>query len=219
MANLDLLDHLVVLVRARHFCECARVAYTPHTLRTRKERERKKRVGQGGSMRGKDVVARGVRLVDEREGASVGAHVHLRSDAWCVTSQFAPDDDWCDVADVILPGRLGRYVYPSDAVFSVNEKAHTSVQDWRDAVRCETEMVRGTSMRSRVNHLSAAAASDMDAAVVEDDEDDEDDVEADEDDEDDGDQALDDVDEAGPARHEGDDAVPKPWLTIEECDD
>jgi hypothetical protein len=91
-------------------------------------------------------------LLATREG---GHHpprrfVHMQTDEWAITSDVPPEGvSSSPVADVILVGRLGAYVYPADAAFHVRASpsscAPTSVDDLARAEEAERGAVRSCS--------------------------------------------------------------------------
>lgn len=96
----------------------------------------------------------GIRLSTGRP-ASVRAHVHLSTDEWKITSDVRVEDVSTapKVLDRILPGRLGSFVYPDDAVFSLRNARRTSLADL-DATLCAERSIRRRS--ERMNHISVA---------------------------------------------------------------
>ena len=81
---------------------------------------------------------RGVALVDGREGVASLPHVHAQGDDWVVTSAVAPNDESLLTAAVVecpLPGALGRFVLPHDAVFHMPRKRGPTTRADLDAVQ------------------------------------------------------------------------------------
>lgn len=72
----------------------------------------------------------GVQLLTGKPKAPVSGHVHLEHDGWCITSKTYPPTDptflTTDLLDISLPGPLGCFLYPKDAVFHVKEQTHTT---------------------------------------------------------------------------------------------
>lgn len=99
---------------------------------------------------------KGVRLRDASEGTPVGAHVHCAGPTWAITSHVpvGPEMLTAPVLDRVLPGRLGCYVYPQDAVFHMTSRATTSRTDLDDVTASERV---GASDGEWVNHLTVDA--------------------------------------------------------------
>ena len=73
------------------------------------------------------VVQTGVRLSDGKNHVDIGKHVHLSNETWSITSNVSPSDILShDVLDRVLPGALGAFVYPNDAVFHIMDKPNTT---------------------------------------------------------------------------------------------
>lgn len=128
----------------------------------------------------------GVRLLDDREEAAVGAFVHAKDADWMITSNVEIGRPLleCDVLDRLLPGRLGAYFYPIDAVFHMPHLARgTRTSDLRKVIARETSRETGDGDDDVVHHMSVAA--DAEEGVVQEDEDEDDSEEEDDEDEDD----------------------------------
>jgi hypothetical protein len=99
----------------------------------------------------------GVALAGGREGAAVERHVHATGSTWTITSTVpcGPALLEAEVLDRLLPGALGRYVYPADAVLHITGKTATRRADF-DALLQEEEVVADAEEQARVNHLSVA---------------------------------------------------------------
>jgi hypothetical protein len=152
-------------------------------------------------------MATGVRLACGTAGARVGAHVHLAHEDWAITSDVAPGDPAMldALLDAVLPGAVGCYVYPRDAVLHLPAQAATGAADLqRVLARHRRERADGGR---RLNQRTVASVADgegsaaSDASSSDDDDDDDDDVAASDDEDEpppagDDDKAADDDDEA-----------------------
>lgn len=98
----------------------------------------------------------GVALADGRESVPAKPHVHMACDAWQITSSVpcGPALLEADVLDRALPGALGRYVYPADAVLCVPSKQTTLRADLERLLAAER--VEDALEEARVNHLSVS---------------------------------------------------------------
>tara|TARA_B110000046_G_scaffold85704_1_gene93738 strand:- start:581 stop:1072 length:492 start_codon:yes stop_codon:yes gene_type:complete len=98
----------------------------------------------------------GVALADGREGVPAKAHVHMACGAWQITSSVpcGPALLEADVLDRALPGALGRYVYPADAVLCVPSKQTTVRADLERLLAAER--VDDALEEAHVNHLSVS---------------------------------------------------------------
>lgn len=99
----------------------------------------------------------GVALVDRTEGVTTRSFVHQQRDGWVVTSATPPDQSILDVdtLETCLPGFLGTYVYPRDAVFHKTTQTITTLADLdrEMQVQRETHVDRVRRMlRTRMNH-------------------------------------------------------------------
>ena len=75
-------------------------------------------------------MATGVSLRDDAAGVPPRAHAHAEGDGWRITSDVALRDVLtAPVLDRTLPGALGRYVYPEDAVLHLTDRARTTAAD------------------------------------------------------------------------------------------
>lgn len=96
--------------------------------------------------------AMGVRLRDDRYCDSVHRHVHNETDTWTITSTVPIDDViHTTVLDRILPGLLGAFVYPDDAVFSMKKKRETTCSDLRRVLQEESS---NRQTHGHINHIS-----------------------------------------------------------------
>lgn len=84
----------------------------------------------------------GMRLADEALGVPMGAHIHLATENWSISSAH-PITKLGTVAvlDRVLPGLLGSFFYPSDAVFAAATR-DTTRDEWQQAVTAEEERLR-----------------------------------------------------------------------------
>lgn len=98
----------------------------------------------------------GVGLADMREGIPVGEVVHAACGAeWCITSAvpLGPELLRAEVLDVMLPGRLGCYVYPADAVLHVPAHQDTKRTHVDHIFRNETNGLVG-DVQDVIHHMS-----------------------------------------------------------------
>lgn len=110
----------------------------------------------------------GVALLTGAEGQSKKKHVHARSSEWEITSDRAiADVPFCDVLDRILPGRLGSYVYPADAVFACATRKSTTDADLASIIAKERSKRTGGHY---INHITVAA-NEVEAPPVDDEDD------------------------------------------------
>ena len=128
------------------------------------------------------MVVVGIHLGSGKEKA-VGPHVHAQGETWAITSKHPVDESLLtvDVLERLLPGCLGAYVYPHDAVMHIPGKKRTTAAD---AARTLSESQKGPEAHEirRINHLTLKEYED---SFVEDvaEYDEEDDYEEDEDEE------------------------------------
>ena len=122
---------------------------------------------------------KGVSIHDEVDGCAKGAFLHHSTSDWEVTSD-SPIESVCDGAVLTkeLPGRLGAYVYPWNAVFTLKNKTQTSLQDYYNSCHSETVIV---TERHHMNHISVEVTettvqSDNECEDEEEEEDDDDNV-------------------------------------------
>ena len=117
----------------------------------------------------------GVLIEKNEQGHQIGTYVHLWTDEWCITSNHAVDApmNW-SVCERTLPGRLGAYVYPNDAIFAIHGKAQTRVVDLNEAIATERSARRDST---RVNHISISEITSEVAHVSDEEEDEEEDEE------------------------------------------
>ena len=96
---------------------------------------------------------KGIRLSDGREGTAVGRHVHCKGGTWSITSKVPVGPAMLSQPplDRLLPGMLGCYVYPSDAVFHLHDRAHTTQADWEAVAAAEHV---SEAREEWVNHLT-----------------------------------------------------------------
>lgn len=94
----------------------------------------------------------GVALSTGCDGVRKKKHVHIRCNEWEVTSDVAiVDVPFCKVLDRILPGRLGSYIYPDDAVFTCTDRQRTTYSDLALCIERERTKRNGTH---QINHIS-----------------------------------------------------------------
>lgn len=98
----------------------------------------------------------GVELKNERPGIKPGEHIHTESDEWCIYSNVPVDVQLlsCTVLDLQMPGRLGEFLLPEDAVFCLRKKKSTSLQDWKHTWDVEQEQTVSRTEASMRNHFS-----------------------------------------------------------------
>ena len=124
----------------------------------------------------------GVALATMHDGVPQGSFVHQEDEHWCITSNVPVQDLLdCAVLDELLPGSLGTYVYPSDAVLCRKERTTTTgdVQTLIETRRRDAYV----ESRWRANPMTVVATDTNDASDSSDEEDDEDDPDASEDNE------------------------------------
>jgi hypothetical protein len=154
----------------------------------------------------------GVRLACGTAGAPVGAHVHLAHEDWAITSDVAPDDPAMldALLDAVLPGAVGCYVYPRDAVLHLTAAPATDAADVQRVLQRHRRRERAGRHR-RLNQRTVAPASADDSAT--------------DDDDDAGDEAPDDeagdddADAAEAADDAPDDAPDAPDEAVDEADE
>lgn len=105
----------------------------------------------------------GVALATGKPAARL-PHVHLATDAWTITSATPPDASLLDVAvlEQLLPGALGRYVLPADAVLTSASWAVDLKALLRAEARCGT-----AAARSRHHHVTVERAIEEDVVADE----------------------------------------------------
>ena len=108
---------------------------------------------------------KGVCLADETEGHPPRRVAHMQTEEWTITSDVPLDDVLSHApADVILPGRLGAYVYPSDAVFHLRDPGgaarDTTAEDLASAKTRERRLVPpGAERIGLVHHVTIPAVA------------------------------------------------------------
>lgn len=113
-----------------------------------------------------------------------GKYVHIQGGAWAITSNTPPEtmvDDDVPLFASRLPGRMGEYILPADAVFCVAQDRATRAEDLASAMQCEA----GTAVDEQValTHFSVCGPPSAPAEPEDDEEDDECQSEHDDDDE------------------------------------
>lgn len=140
-------------------------------------------------------MATGVRLRTLTERAPPGRHMHLALEGWTITSNHAVHElHDVDVLATPLPGYLGSYFYPEDAVFALDDVKHTKLSHWHDTIAREEERVR--LRERRFVDVNRVVFEEEDEAAAEEEEDAEEEEFIDDDD----------------AEHDGDDADACAWL-------
>ena len=109
-------------------------------------------------------MATGVRLACGLPGAPVGRHVHLAHEDWAITSDVAPDDPAMldALLDVALPGAVGCYVYPRDAVLHLPAARATGAADLQRVLQRHGRRERAPVGPRRLNQRTVALATDAD---------------------------------------------------------
>ena len=117
-------------------------------------------------------IHKGIELASMSEGVTPRRFVHARKDEWVITSNTAPNEDIlsCPLLKQNLPGYLGCYFYPADAVFHVTNTLKTRKNHLEEVIRREN--LRLLSMRNnptltKMNHLTLIAREEE---VIEEDE-------------------------------------------------
>ena len=85
----------------------------------------------------------GIVLNDLSKRSRVRTHLHHSSEEWCITSDHTVEevfDEKLPLLNLRLPGQLGAYLYPSDAVFHIKTLDHTSLEDF-EAIRRKEHLV------------------------------------------------------------------------------
>jgi hypothetical protein len=87
-----------------------------------------------------------------RRAARRGKYVHAASEEWKITSNVPVDAILtCTPLDVALPGRMGTFFYPDDAVFVSSGRTFDEVR------RDEQERMRRADS-SQINHRTVSQA-------------------------------------------------------------
>jgi len=73
------------------------------------------------------------------------------------------------ILEVLLPGELGMYIYPIDAVFHLVGRKHTRLSDL-DAIKVSQKQCLGKCICIRMNHLTLEFIRPLDDADGEEDE-------------------------------------------------
>jgi len=105
----------------------------------------------------------GVQLKKRQSNVGVRRHVHHASETWQITSDIPIECLLeCTPLEETLPGKLGTYVYPEDAVFHCKEKVHTTTKDLSNAIETEMRLIRAKSAHrgSSTNHLTVVLAQE-----------------------------------------------------------
>ena len=114
----------------------------------------------------------GIALSSGMTDVSRKKHIHVQCKEWDVTSDHSISEvPFCKVLDRVLPGRLGSYIYPCDAVFMCLDRQKTTKKDL-DGV-----MQRERSKRAVVQHINhiSVPTNEVDANGLEEPSDDDDD--------------------------------------------
>lgn len=104
----------------------------------------------------------GVSLANDREGVAMKRYTHATGTGWVITSDvcLGPDLLTTPVLDRVLPGALGCYVYPMDAVLHMTDRKATRVSDVADLLRDTTQTVDRYHVL-RLNHLTVRESEEM----------------------------------------------------------
>ena len=98
------------------------------------------------------MTVRGVSLQTSSHPISRKHHVHNETDDWEITSGHRVDEiATVDIVERMLPGRLGSFIYPSDAVFTLKKSANTLPHHLEEIVARERSKRNGIN---RINHIS-----------------------------------------------------------------
>ena len=106
----------------------------------------------------------GVALSNDRDGVRKKRYVHIQCNEWDVTSDHPVSDvPYITVLDRVLPGRLGSYIYPRDAVFACLDRQVTKKSDLDSVIQREKSKRVGVQ---HINHISVSTnetdANDLD---------------------------------------------------------
>lgn len=103
----------------------------------------------------------GVELNTTCAGKAPKRYIHMRHDTWCITSDTPPNEQLlsCDHLERCLPGYLGAYFYPKDAVFHFTDRAETTQAHFSEILSNERErgrmgVVHGDLTQLKLNHLT-----------------------------------------------------------------
>lgn len=81
----------------------------------------------------------GVHIGTEKDGVAPGKVVHMSTPEWYISSSVKLKDIFfCPLTTNILPGSLGTYIYPEDAVFCMKNKNTTRCADFKTILKKET---------------------------------------------------------------------------------
>ena len=115
----------------------------------------------------------GISLQHSTEGIPPRVHIHAQGGNWTITSNVPIGMELLD-ADLLektLPGALGTYILPADAVFHMTDRKITQKGDFLDRMRNEEELQYHDDECSiaipRLNHYSVRTASDEDGIADE----------------------------------------------------
>lgn len=96
----------------------------------------------------------GVALLNEEPGCQRKRYVHNEADTWEITSDSPIDRvPEINVLDRCLPGRLGSFIYPMDAVFTLKHGTKTTCADLKRILLTERSQ---RSSQSHLNHISVS---------------------------------------------------------------
>ena len=96
----------------------------------------------------------GVALLNEETGFQRRRYVHNETDAWEITSDIPIDRvPEINVIDRCFPGRLGSFIYPMDAVFTLKHATTTTCADLKRILFAERSQ---RSSQSHLNHISVS---------------------------------------------------------------
>lgn len=115
----------------------------------------------------------GVSLSTGVEGYRKKKHSHLQFETWEITSDYTiADVPFCPVTTRVLPGRLGTYIYPDDAVLTCSDLKVTKKCDFDRVLQQERS---NRTEVCHINHMSVATdevdANGVDEVSDEDEED------------------------------------------------
>jgi hypothetical protein len=115
----------------------------------------------------------------------LGKYTHLTQEDWTITSNV-PLEDLAEtpVLEKALPGLLGSYFYPSDAVFSICKVKNTTKKHFEEVVAREEQRLKTRNKRFvQVNALTFESVGDLEEEVIPSEDDEEEIEDEDEDDE------------------------------------
>ena len=104
----------------------------------------------------------GVNLATLQECVPIGAYVHMARDDWTITSTIPIGHELLcsELCERCLPGYLGAYIYPKDAVFCIKDKEVTTADDLQRVLERERTRERFYT-NLKMNHLTFHQAEEI----------------------------------------------------------